>query len=56
MVPAESILNLDSNPRFRTRSVNTASAAGLRQMFPENYNTIIDKDDANIIESKIGSK
>lgn len=34
MVPAESMRNLESSPRLLTRVRNTASAAGLRQMFP----------------------
>lgn len=35
MVPAESILNLESKPRFLTKSVKTPSAAGLLQMLPK---------------------
>lgn len=34
MVPAESILNLESSPLFLTASVKTPSAAGLLQMLP----------------------
>lgn len=34
MVPAESIMKLDANPLFSTRFLNTASAAGLRHIFP----------------------
>lgn len=34
MVPAESMRNLESSPRLLTRVRNTASAAGLRQIFP----------------------
>jgi len=34
MVPAESILNLESSPLLLTISVNTPSAAGLLQMLP----------------------
>ena len=34
MVPAESILKLESRPLFLTKSVKTPSAAGLLQMFP----------------------
>lgn len=34
MVPAESILNLESKPLFLTASVKTPSAAGLLQMLP----------------------
>lgn len=35
MVPAESILNLESKPLFLTKSVKTPSAAGLLQMLPK---------------------
>lgn len=35
MVPAESILNLESRPLFLTMSRKTPSAAGLLQMFPK---------------------
>lgn len=35
MVPAESITNLGSRPLLRTISRKTASAAGLRHIFPE---------------------
>lgn len=35
MVPAESILNLESRPLFFTMSVKTPSAAGLLQMLPK---------------------
>lgn len=34
MVPAESILNLESRPLFLTKSLNTPSAAGLLHMLP----------------------
>ena len=34
MVPAESILKLESRPLFLTKSVKTPSAAGLLQMLP----------------------
>lgn len=34
MVPAESILNLESKPLLLTKSRNTPSAAGLLQMLP----------------------
>ena len=39
MVPAESILNLDTKPLFLTMSVKTPSAAGLRQMLPKHTNS-----------------
>lgn len=35
MVPAESMLNLESKPLFLTKSVKTPSAAGLLQMLPK---------------------
>jgi hypothetical protein len=35
MVPAESILKLESKPLFLTKSVKTPSAAGLLQMLPK---------------------
>lgn len=35
MVPAESMLNLESKPLFLTKSVKTPSAAGLLQMLPQ---------------------
>lgn len=35
MVPAESILNLESRPLFFTMSLNIPSAAGLLQMLPK---------------------
>lgn len=35
MVPAESILNLESKPLFLTKSLKTPSAAGLLQMLPK---------------------
>lgn len=38
MVPAESILNLESMPLFLTISLNTPSAAGLLQMLPKHTN------------------
>lgn len=38
MVPAESILNLESIPLFLTISLNTPSAAGLLQMLPKHTN------------------
>lgn len=34
MVPAESILNLESRPLFLTKSLKTPSAAGLLQILP----------------------
>lgn len=34
MVPAESIIKLESRPLFLTKSVKTPSAAGLLQMLP----------------------
>lgn len=34
MVPAESMMNLESRPLFLTISLKTPSAAGLRQMLP----------------------
>lgn len=38
MVPAESMLNLESRPFFFTISLNTPSAAGLLQMLPKQTN------------------
>lgn len=35
MVPAESMLNLESKPLFLTKSLKTPSAAGLLQMLPK---------------------
>lgn len=35
MVPAESMVNLESRPLFLTKSLKTPSAAGLLQMFPK---------------------
>ena len=38
MVPAESMLNLESRPFFFTISLKTPSAAGLLQMLPKQTN------------------
>jgi hypothetical protein len=35
MVPAESMLSLESKPLFLTKSLKTPSAAGLLQMLPK---------------------